>query len=218
MFRQILLTHWRWTRTIVVSMAVVNFLTPAAAWWLGATRVLQPMSPMALMLGMRSVPMALVLTAILGAFLLAAYPWSIDAQARHTLALSLPISWRRYVAMRFGAGALSLLLPAVTLWLGALLALAMIDLPATLRAYPGTLALRFLSASLVAYAATFALQYLAGRRSAVVALVTLVTLVVALSALEFTGNRALIDRVTEWLTTSPGPLAVFAAEWKLIDV
>lgn len=218
MFRQILFTHLRWTRTIVVSMAVLTFLTPAMAWWIGGTRVLNPMNPRAMMAGFQSVSPMLILISLLGAFLVAAYPWTVEAQTRHVLPLSLPIPWRRYVALRFGAGALTLLLPALTLWIGALAALALMELPPTLRAYPGTLAIRFLAATLLAYAGTFALQYLAGKKSAVVLLVTLLAAVLLSFALEFTGNRALTQRLMEWLTTAPGPLAVYAAEWRLIDV
>lgn len=218
MFRQILFTHLRWTRTILASMAVLTFLTPALAWWIGASRVLNAASPRAIMAGFQSVSTILIVTSLLGAVLMAAYPWTVEAATKHVLPLSLPVTWRRYVTMRFGAGALTLVLPALTLWLGALITMAMIDLPDTLRAYPGTLAIRFLTATLLAYAGTFALQYLAGRRSAVVLLVALVAMAVVSLGLEFTGNRAVVDRLVEWVTTAPGPLAVYAADWKLVDV
>ncbi len=218
MFRQILFTQLRWTRTMIAAMAILTFLTPAMAWWLGATRVLNPQSPRAIMAGFQSVSMILIITSLLGAFLVAAYPWTQDAAAKHVLPLSLPVTWRRYVAMRFGAGALTLVLPALTLWLGSVATLALIDLPSTLRAYPGTLALRFLLATLMAYAGTFALQYLAGRRSAIVMLVVLLGGLVLGLVLQFAGLNFIVERFFEFLTTSPGPLAVFAADWKLVDV
>jgi len=218
MFAQVMFTQLRWTRMILLFTSVATFLTPVIAWWIGGTRVLNPESPRAVMSGFDTGGPMLVLIGILAAFLLAVYPWTMDAAARHTLPLSLPITWRRYVAMRFAAGALLLLLPALTLWFGALLVVAQLELPPTLRAYPGMLALRFLAALMLAYSMTFALQYLAGRRSAAVALGLLVGGVLLSAGLAIIGDGGVTGMLFDWLVEFPGPLAVFASDWKLIDV
>jgi hypothetical protein len=218
MFREILYTHVRWTRAMVASMAVLTFLTPALAWFFGAARVWDPSNPQAVRLGFQTVGPVLTIIAILGSFLLAAYPWTLDAAAKHVLPLSLPVTWRRYVAMRFGAGAMLLAIPTVTLWLGSLLALSMMTLPPTLRAYPHALALRFLAGCLLVYALAFFLQYVTGRRSTMILLGLMVGGSVLLFALQVTGNGGLVSLAVEWLTKFPGPLAVFSAEWKLVDV
>lgn len=218
MFGQILFTQWRWTRVMVATMAIGAFVTPAVAWWLGGQRVLDPARPAAVIYGFGMVAPMLVLISLLGSFLLAVYPWTMDAAARHVLPLSLPIRWRQYVAMRFGAGALLLVVPAIALWLGSLLLLSMMDLPTTLRAYPGAIALRFLAASMLVYAMVFALQYLAGRRSAMVALVLVLAFGLASFTLQWTGNAEFGARVMRVLTDFPGPFAVYTTEWKLIDV
>jgi hypothetical protein len=218
MFRQIMLTQLRWTRLMVAIMTVAAFVTPAAAWWMGGTRVEYPARPAAVVIGFQSAGPMIVGIALLGAFLLAAYPWTMDAATRHVLPLSLPIPWRRYVAMRFGAGALLLIPPTIALWVGCLVVLGMIDLPATLRAYPTALALRFLAAAMLTYSTVFALQYMAGRRSALVALGIVVTVGALSFGLSVTGNSEFGAMFMDWLTEFPGPLAVFSTEWKLIDV
>ena len=218
MFAQILYTQWRWTRALVASVAVVTFLAPVLAWRLAGGNAEGFTNPQAVMVGFAFVGPILAFVAITGAFLLAAYPWTVDAQAKHVYPLALPITWPRYVAMRFGAGALTLLIPSVTLWLGGLLVLALIELPPTLRAYPGTLALRFLAGALLAYTLTFALQNLARRKSPIVVLGILLVAVFLVLGMIVMGYGEVISAVADWLTTWPGPLAVFSAEWKLIDV
>jgi hypothetical protein len=218
MFRTILFTQLRWTRLLVVGMAVVSFLVPAIAWWLGGMSAQYPERPGAIIIGFQSVGGMLMLVAGLGAFFVAAYPWMMDAASRHVFALSLPIRWREYLAMRFGAGALTLLLPALTLYLGSLFALSMLELPATLRAYPGTLALRFLAASLLAYSLTFAVQYIAGRRAALVIVGVVVGGAVLSFGLRMFGLGGALDGLVSAIFDFPGPFAVFTAEWKLVDV
>jgi hypothetical protein len=218
MFRTILFTQLRWTRLLVIGMAVVSFLVPAIAWWRGGMSAQYPERPGAIIIGFESVGGMLMLVAALGAFFVAAYPWMMDAASRHVFALSLPIRWREYLAMRFGAGALTLLLPAITLYLGSLFALSMLELPATLRAYPGTLALRFLAASLLAYSLTFAVQYIAGRRAAAVIVGVVLGGAVISFVLKMLGLGGALDGLISAIFDFPGPFAVFTAEWKLVDV
>jgi hypothetical protein len=218
MFRTILFTQLRWTRLLITGMSVVTFLIPAIAWWLGGMSAQYPERPSAIIIGFESVGNMLMLVAGLGAFFAAAYPWMQDAASRHVFALSLPVRWREYLAMRFGAGALTLLLPAFTLYLGSLFALSMVQMPATLRAYPGTLALRFLAATLLAYALTFAVQYVAGRRAALVLVGVVIGGAVLSFGLKAFGLGGALDGIVSAIFDFPGPFAVFTAEWKLVDV
>jgi hypothetical protein len=217
MFTQILYTQWKWTRAALGLLIIFCFVIPVALW-----RLLGPESgsttAVTLMQAFDQTGAFLSIIALLGGFVLAVMPWTVDAQAKHVYPLSLPLPWPRYVVMRFGAGALTLLLPAFALWLGCLVALAFVDVPATLQTYPGTVAARFLLATLVAYGITFALQYLAGRRAVLFLLVFLLVMLVASTALELFGfdsvNRSAMRVLFEW----PGPLSVFTADWSLIDV
>jgi hypothetical protein len=223
MFEQILRTNLKWTRVTVATFAVAAFLLPVLAWRFGAPSYvvaagIDPADARFVMAGFEPVGFFVATIAVLGAFILAAQPWNMDAAARHVYPLSLPVPWRRYVAMRYAAGALTLAVPAAALWVGALLALAMVQMPPTLRAYPGALALRFLFASLLAYSATFALQYVFGRRAALVALVALLAIVTVVFGLELSGNGARIDAIGRFLMEWPGPLSLFGNTWRLVDV
>ena len=218
MFTQILWTHFKWSRAILAAFAVIAFATPSLAWRIGDTGSYGAPGPVAVMMGFSAVGPILIVTAILLGFLVVAHIWNIDGAAKHVYPLSLPIPWKSYVTMRFGAGALSLLVPAAALWLGSLLAISLVEVPASLNVYPGTLALRFLLGALLAYSLSFLLQYLAGRRAPVVLLTLLVSGVALPLALSLFGNEALLLSIGRLLTEWPGPLAVFATEWRLIDV
>lgn len=168
--------------------------------------------------GMQALGPMLAFLALLGAFVLAVYPWTVDAETKHVYPLSLPITWPRYVGMRFVAGALTLVLPAVALYLGGRLAVSMIELPPLLRSYAGALAVRWLLAAIVAYSLSFALQYLAGRRATVVALLIVLGIVGLFAVLELAGAHDVGDAIGRFLFEFPGPLGVFSERWVLIDV
>ena len=219
MFTRILWTQFKWTRTLLAASMVITFAAPSLAWRIGAS-VSFGTAPSALemMTGFQPVGMILMVTACLLGFLLVAIPWGSDAAAKHVYALSLPIPWRRYVGMRFGAGALTLLLPAASLWLGALVTLALVEIPAMLHAYPGGLAVRFALATLLVYGMTFLLQYLAGRRAPILLLTILLTGVAVVVIATAAGYGAALNAIGRALTEWPGPLAIFSNEWKLLDV
>lgn len=217
MFTMILRTQWAWTRSIVGGFALIAFLMPALAWRLGADNSAGS-AMMQMLNGMSLLGPMLGFLALLGPFVLAAYPWMVDADANHVYPLSLPLRWRDFVAMRFASGALTLLVPTVALFLGATLAVSQIELPDTLRAYTGALSVRFLLAALLSYSATFALQYLAGRnatRVAVIGLGALGLLFVLSAVLDATW---IFERIGSALFDWPGPLAIFTEPWTLIDV
>lgn len=218
MFGQVLYTQVKWSRTAVAILSVVTFALPAFFWRMMHNGFFQTFSALEVMSGFEAFGAMLVGLSVFSGLLLVAQPWAVDSAARHVYPLSLPLPWRRYVAMRFGAGAMLLAIPAVALWLGCLLVLAIIEIPATLQGYPGTLALRYLLGSLLAYSAVFALQYLSGRRAAHIVLAILVGAVVVTLAAEFSGNTQLLVSVLNRLIHWPGPLAVYGDSWMLIDV
>jgi len=217
MFGMILRTQWAWTRLTVATISVVAFLMPAIVWRVASEQARGAQANL-VVYGFGALGPMLSFVALIGAFLIAAQPWVIDAETQHVYPLSLPITWSRFVAMRFGVGVIFLLLPALGLYLGSLVVLAMIEMPPMLRGYPGALALRFLLASAVAYAGTFALQYLAGRRAAVVALGIMIAIGVAAIATVAIGTPDLVTSFGRFLFVWPGPLAVFSEPWTLIDV
>lgn len=217
MFAMILRTQWKWTRAAVGGFALLAFFFPALAWRAfedsGREQAVGSVMNAFAVLG----PM-LGFLAVLGPFVLAALPWTIDHETKHVYALSLPVTWARFVWMRFAAGAATLILPALALYIGCRAVLTMLELPPLLRAYPGALSLRFLLACLVAYGATFALQYLAGKRAAVVALVSLLGLGAVGVVLAMLGFGDVVTAIGNFMFDWPGPLAIFVEPWSLIDV
>lgn len=217
MLAMMLRTQWRWTRTVVLGIATLALVFPTLARYLARgsgsgtalNQVLDGYTVLGPMLGF---------LALLGPFVLAALPWTIDHETRHVYPLSLPVRWPWWVGTRFAIGAATLLLPALALYVGALATVSTIELPPLLRAYPGALAFRFLLASLVSYAISFALQYLAGRRATQVAVSFLVGVLIVVLAATLLGQGALIERVASYLFVWPGPLSIFVEPWTLIDV
>jgi hypothetical protein len=217
MFAMILRTHWAWTRLLVGAVALLAFLMPAFAWRI-SKGYSDSVSVLQLMDGLSVLGPMLGFLALFGSFVLAVYPWTLDAETKHVYPLALPVSWTRYVGMRYASGALTLLVPTLALYIGCRFALSLITLPPMLQAYPGALAVRFLLAALVAYSASFALQYLAGRRAALVALLVVLGFAVALTVLELSGAKALSDAIGVFFFDFPGPFGVFTQSWVLIDV
>lgn len=143
--------------------------------------------------------------------------WSADRRTRHVYALSLPVTRTRYAGMRFGAGALFLLIPALALLVSCAIAIAIIQMPAGLHAYPFSLTLRFLLASAVAYAVFFAAASITPRTAGIILgiLAALVVVSFALSALSIRANP--LVAVLDVLFGPAGPLSVFTGRWMLID-
>lgn len=217
MFAMVFRTQWNWTRNSVIGFSVLAFVFPALAWRLanlgpGGTNTLQVMD------GFAALGPMLGFLSLMGPFVLAAQPWGIDYETKHVYPLALPISWQRWVSMRFAAGAITLLLPALALYLGSRLTLSMLELPPLLRGYAGALAFRFLLASMVAYGLTFALQYLAGRRAAAVALIILLSITALIVVLAILGMSDVAESAGRAVFEWPGPLSIFVEPWTLIDV
>jgi hypothetical protein len=217
MFAMMFRTQWRWTRTTVFGIAALALVFPTLARFFSKSN--GSVDPLVQVLdGYNMLGPLLGFLALLGPFVLAALPWTVDHEARHVYPLALPVEWSWWVGTRFAVGAITLLVPTLALYIGAVATVSALELPPLLRAYPGALALRFLLASMLSYSASFALQYLAGRRATHVAVTVLVALLgVSLVAMIF-GQADLIERAGEALFVWPGPLALFVDPWTLIDV
>ena len=133
MFRQILITHVRWTRNVVLGAGLLNLLLPVAIWNLSFIGGISPMAT-PYVRGFENLGPIAIFFACVAGFAIAVLPWTIDAQARHVYPLALPIAWTRYVAYRFTAGALMVLVTGVVAlllsMLYARLMFALIEAPA----------------------------------------------------------------------------------------
>ena len=225
MFREFLFLQWKTSRWGIFLLALVGFALPLLILrsahavslnaYAGRADVLQtaamwmPLFP----LFAAGVGMTAALTA-----------WSWDHKTNHVYALSLPLSRRQYVLMKLSAGLVALVVPVLTLLLGSLIALATIELPEGISAYPFAFAIRFLLACLIVYTIVFALA--AGTiRTTVILLIALLLVVVGgsivtgyLSDLFNTTLTSPLDLLVDAMLTWPGPFNVFGGNWMLIDV
>jgi hypothetical protein len=156
---------------------------------------------------------------------LALSSWNWDHQMKHVYALSLPVARWEYSMLKMGAGAFLAMLPVAALWLGAHVAVASIELPQGLHAYPNQLALRFGLATLISYAFLFAMAAGTIRTtiwivSGVIGFIIVGNLANELLAdyYEFFQRTNMVLAVFEWLAQTPGPIEVFTGNWSLIDV
>ncbi|MDH3272441.1 MAG: hypothetical protein OEN56_13975, partial [Gemmatimonadota bacterium] len=165
-----------------------------------------------------------VLAAAIG-MTLALSAWNWDHQLNHVYALSLPITRWEYTLQKLLAGATLALIPALGLWLGAHVAVASIELPAGLSAYPNELGVRFFVAIVLAYALLFAMA--AGTVRTTVTVLGLALGFVFFGSIlndvlagyfDIFGRVHVVEIVMNWLVQAPGPFEVFTGSWSLIDV
>lgn len=217
MFAQVLYTQWKWQRTELFAMVLAAFLVPTLVLRIGFEFVDgYAISNVLGVVGWTAVFFATL--AMFSAFALAWRPYVIDQSLRHVGPLSLPIRWPEFVRLRFMAGATLLLIPALAVWIGGIIATTVSAIPPTLHAYPGGVALRFLLASLVAYSFGFLLQYVAGKHAVRVALFIFFGAIMIGIAAAMLGFDSAIGKAFDALTTWPGPFSIFNARWMLIDV
>lgn len=214
MFRAILITQWKWTRGLVLLATLVAFALPIGSYQFAR---FEP-TPSQFVMAMQSWGVGYAfLSAGLG-LIVALAAWGHDQRGRHVYALSLPISRARYAGMRLLAGALFLIPPAVALLLGASIVAVAGAMPPGLHAYPFALVLRFLFAAAVAYTLFFAIgastPKTAGIVVGIVAAVFLVQYVLGILNVDY----MFLDRLSDFVFTSPGLLSVFSGRWMLIDV
>ncbi len=217
MFRQVLYTQWKWARTELFLYVLAAFLIPTIIIRIGFSYIDVYSTRAVLDVGTYAGVFFGAL-ALLCAFGLAWRPYIIDSALKHVGPLSLPVSWATFVRMRFLAGAMLLVIPAIAVWIGGVLATAATPIPATLHAYPGGIAVRFFLATLVAYSGAFLLQYGAGKHAVRVAVILFLAVVAVQFIGQFMGYDNVLVGAWDALTGWPGPFSIFSARWMLIDV
>jgi hypothetical protein len=218
MFRAILFTQWKWARIALMLGAVVAFGLPLVLAQPLPGLFAQDVGSSLAIEYLGSFGALFPLLATLLGLLLAVSAWAADHAGRHVYALSLPLPRWQLVLYRLGSGLTLLALPLLALWIGALLAVSILDLPEGLRAYPTLLALRFALAALVAFALFFSIS--AGTtRTAGVVLGTIVGIFLAQWLFALVDSDVnLLGTLIEVLFAWPGPLDIFSGRWMLIDV
>ena len=213
-FLAMLRVQWRWCRGILLAGGAVAGLLP----FLTLRGITAQLLPAEAMSGVRAwSPMYPAVAALLG-LLVALASWSADRRGQHIHALTLPVERWRYVLLRFAGGTLLLAGPVLVFAIAAQWATSLAALPAGLSPYPWSLTLRFGVGVLLAFALFFAI--LSGTpRTAAIVLGVLVGVVLLDLVLGVVLPRAgLGNDLVSALFVGPGPFALFAGRWMLVDV
>jgi hypothetical protein len=225
MGKQLLFIHWKAVRWALATFVVAAFALPLLSVQEIGGDAATASGTVRSILGNASewLPLFPVLAASIG-LVLGMSAWHWDHRYNHVYALSLPISRTRYVSLKFGAGALLTLLPAVGLLLGSLVAIASVEIPDGLRAYPLQLTGRFLFAALTLYALLFALAAGTVRTTAIVLVVVWGLPMLALLAAGYLGDAFPALQSIDpgyWMVRvleDFGPFRILVGNWALIDV
>ena len=220
MFPEMLRMQWQWLRIPLLVLALCAVVVPVLAMssmGKGGTSSLSigDLISRGEAVGGVIASLAVVIGLVVGHVLLTA-----DERVGHVYALSMPISRRRFIWWRAVGALLILVVPAFAVWIGALAATAMLDLPSTLHAYTGWFALRAYSAMVLTFAAFFLFRFGMSRRARIV------TVVVAFAWVsgwviesEVVERRdGPIGRVSRTLLAPASPLTIVFSRWPLVDV
>jgi len=213
-WRALLETQWKWTRGILLLIALTTFAIPLLS--LRASAGARDDSIFISSMQAWAVGYAFAAAGV--GLLIGVLSWSYDHRLRHVYALSLPIERWRYSLMRFTGGLALIALPVATLFVSAEIVAHSSLVPPTLHAYPVALTLRFAFAALVAYSVFFAISSATARTAGYIlgAIGLAFVLNVVLRA---AGSRIdLLGYVSDVLLATPGLLAVFGGRWMLVDV
>jgi len=227
-YKSMLFLHWKQIRHVLALLVVASFALPLmAVRGLGSVPGIQDSGVEAyrFVAGFEVwLPFFPLLAAGVG-ITLALSAWNWDHQLDHVYALSLPATRWEYTLQKMLAGATLAVLPVIGLWLGSHLAVASIEIPEGLNAYPDALAVRFLFGILLAYAFLFAMAagtirtalWLLGGALGFLFFGAVLNDFLA-QYVDFFARTHVVSAVVEWLAAAPGPFEVYSGSWGLIDV
>ena len=228
MYKSLLFLHWKQIRHALAFLVVASFALPLmAVRGLGNVPGLDGtgLEAYRFVAGFQEWLIFFPLLAAGIGITLALSAWNWDHQLNHVYALSLPVTRWEYTLQKMLAGATLAVVPVVGLWLGSHLAVASIEVPEGLNAYPNELAMRFLFAVLLAYAALFAAAsgtvkttlWVVGGILGFLFFGSILNDYLAFYFPVF-GRYHIVEAVAEWMAYAPGPFEVFTGSWSLIDV
>lgn len=214
---RVLFTQWHWGRLGLIPVTVASFAVPVLAVQSFNDAGASSFQVNFLLLQARNWAPAYPLLAAAIGLLLGLTAWGADHRGRHVYARSLPVSRTRFVLLRYLAGLALLIVPVAGLWMGAVISSAAVELPVTLRAYPHSLALRFLLAAMLSYTIFFSVASSTSRVAGAVLVV-----IIAAVALQFFSRLFGLDvdvagAVGVASMSWPGPLEIFGGRWMLVD-
>ena len=218
MFKQVLYTQWKWAQWGLLVACVAAFAMPAFALAsLGGLDV-SLASVSTVVNTMQGAGVGYGILAVLAGMWIAASGWSVNQQLDYVYALTRPVPRWYFVLLRFGGGTVLVGAVSVACLAGALVAAAVVRLPATLHAYPVALSLRFALALFVSFGASFGLL---GAASKTLSRSTAIGLAVALGIVILDATLlggALSGAIGKFLVSRWSPIGVYIGRWMLIDV
>jgi len=213
-FLAMLRVQWRWCRGIILPGAAVAALLP----FLTLRGIGPTMMPVEAMSGVKAwSPIYPAVAALLG-LLVALASWASDRRGQHIHALTLPIERWKYVLLRFLGGMLLLAAPIIVFTAAARWATASVVLPVGLTIYPWSLSFRFGVGVLLAFALFFAILSGTPRTAAIVLSLVVGVVLLDLFVAYFFPRVGIANDLLAALFNGPGPFALFAGRWMLVDV
>jgi hypothetical protein len=218
MFSQTLYVQWKWNRDFLAFYTAVGFAAPLVIIWIALPH-LGLTSPRELVSVGGAIGAVCGGIAGLAGMSVAWQGYAVDDRVGHIYTLSLPITRLRALWLRAITAAATLMVPALGIWIGGMIAASQMNLPATLESYAGSLAIRALLTSWLVHACIFALRHSAGRKAkAILGLLAGALIVLFVLAAGSPSTREQIIRLAQLFSSSPGPFGVLFGRWTLIDV
>ena len=129
MLAQTLYVQWKWNRDVLAFYTAVAFTAPLVILWIALPHLgLSSARELVSVGGVIGVASGVI--AVLAGLSVAWQGYGVDERGGHIYALSLPITRGRALAIRAATAAVILAIPALGVWLGAVLAMGQVDLPA----------------------------------------------------------------------------------------
>jgi hypothetical protein len=216
MFRAVLMTQWKWNWGILVAFAVAGIMIPLTALVILGGDPVTVTDVRAYLARVQFAGTMYAILAFVSGATLGGNSWCADVRGKYVYAMTLPVPRWHLVLMRFGAGALLLLLVTAAVWLGAVVLTRVVDVPPSLNTYAAALTIRFLLGALLAFAIAFAIQI--ERRFTPLILGAVLLALVGLASATWYGEAEWIPPAVKGVFQGEGMFGVYGGRWMLIDV
>ncbi len=228
MLRAVLFVLWRWSRWVLIVLAVVAFAVPVVtAARLGGLN-LADVPVRDVLSSFAAAGVLLMPIAMLCGMTMGTIAWSIDQQLGMVYFLVHPVPRWYSVLLRFTAGGMLLMLPVLALLAGCLIVSLLGTAPEFVHAYPVSLTLRFAASAVVIYCLLFGAAGAFNRTvaddpanigKALLVLGGMITTLALLAWLDNSIFGGTLERFfTRWFTGNWSPFALFFGRWGLFDV
>ena len=215
MYRALLAEQWKHQRVEITALSIAAAVACPACVWMVTGGEYQPWQ---LVETGGKIGFAGAWIALITGVACSIRPYVLDARAKHTYALSLPVPRSDYSLLRVGSGLSLTLVPGVAFLIGASIAAQAAPPGTLLQTFPLQLTLRFALAAAFAFSFVFGVQYGLGRQAVRWLMIAGLTVI----GVEVVGQLALHVSMTapffDLIVTRGSPLRVFMTRWTLFNV